>query len=84
MEALTSAVSVIGAEMTKLKEENEFLKKKMAEMFTEGQLAYAYKIGKHDGKKRSLDSFIIPHKKGTFRHRHDWEAEDLIRVVRRH
>ena len=70
--------------MTKLKEENELLKKKMAEMFTEGQLAFAYKIGKHDGIKRSLDSFIIPHKdkRGSFRH--DWEAEDVIRFVRRH
>ncbi len=81
MEALTSAVLTVGNELAKVKEENEFLKKKMSEMFTAGQARMAYTFGRHDGRKRKLDTYLIRHTRGIGKNTCDYD--DLLRQIKR-
>ena len=51
MDQLTSAVSIVETELAKLKEENEFLKKKMSMMYTFEEVKNIYLAGMYRPRK---------------------------------
>jgi hypothetical protein len=63
------------------REEISSLKKKMTEMYDFSQIVKAYRVGKHDGRKRSLDSFLVRHTIGRFS-TYEVDESDLRNMVK--
>lgn len=63
------------------REEIASLKKKMTEIYDFSQIVKAYQVGKHDGRKRSLDSFLVRHTISRFR-TYEVDEADLRNMVK--
>lgn len=58
MDHLTSAVSAVGSELAKMREENEFLKKKMTGMYSFDEVREVYMDGLMRHKPRKARPFL--------------------------